>query len=65
MVYFEFNLYEFDFYILLYNSIQYLLMESKKPQKHVSAEELLSRFRSKEDLYRYMIHQGNNYNMLS
>ena len=58
MVDFEFNLYKFDFYILVYNSIQYLLMESKKPQKMVSAEELLSRFRSKEDLYRYMIHQG-------
>jgi len=29
----------------------------KKVEKH-AAEELLSRFRSKEDLYRYMVHQG-------
>ena len=31
----------------------------KKKIESVQAEELLSRFRSKEDLYRYMIHQGN------
>jgi len=28
----------------------------KKSLENVQAEELLSRFRSKEDLYRYMIH---------
>ena len=33
-------------------------MEPKRNTKKVGAEELLSRFRSKEDLYRYMVHQG-------
>ena len=26
--------------------------------KKIQAEELLNRFRSKEDLYRYLVHQG-------
>ena len=30
--------------------------ELKKQLESVQAEELLSRFRSKEDLYRYLIH---------
>ena len=30
----------------------------RKKIESVQAEELLSRFRSKEDLYRYLIHQG-------
>ena len=33
-------------------------MERKRQTKKVGPEELLSRFRSKEDLYRYMVHQG-------
>ena len=35
-------------------------MEPKRNTKKVGAEELLSRFRSKEDLYRYMVHQGKS-----
>lgn len=31
----------------------------RKQLESVQAEELLSRFRSKEDLYRYMVHQSN------
>ena len=31
----------------------------QQPKKHM-AEDLLSRFRSKEDLYRYMIQQGKS-----
>ena len=33
-------------------------MEARPKIEKVSAENLLSRFRSKEDLYRYMVHQG-------
>ena len=33
-------------------------MEASKPAKRHMAEDLLSRFRSKEDLYRYMTQQG-------
>jgi hypothetical protein len=33
------------------------MKESKGPKRHL-AEELTSRFRSKEDLYRYMTQQG-------
>jgi len=32
-------------------------MAQQQPKKHM-AEDLLSRFRSKEDLYRYMTQQG-------
>ena len=32
-------------------------MESAKPVKHHMAEDLLARFRSKEDLYRYLTQQ--------
>ena len=35
-------------------------MERKRTTKKVGPEELLSRFRSKEDLYRYMVHQGKH-----
>jgi hypothetical protein len=35
-------------------------MEAKPKTEMVKAEQLLSRFRSKEDLYRYMVHQGKN-----
>ena len=35
-------------------------MEAKYPTLKIRAEELLSRFRSKEDLYRYMTQQGKN-----
>ena len=35
-----------------------ILMEASKPAKRHMAEDLLSRFRSKEDLYRYMTQQG-------
>ena len=31
----------------------------QQPKKHM-AEDMLSRFRSKEDLYRYMTQQGKN-----
>lgn len=34
-----------------------MVEESKGPKKHM-AEELTSRFRSKEDLYRYLTQQG-------
>jgi hypothetical protein len=33
-------------------------MEASKPAKRHMAEDLLGRFRSKEDLYRYMTQQG-------
>jgi hypothetical protein len=33
-------------------------MEARPKLESVKAESLLSRFRSKEDLYRYMVHQG-------
>ena len=33
-------------------------MESAKPVKRHMAEDLLARFRSKEDLYRYLTQQG-------
>jgi hypothetical protein len=33
-------------------------MEAKPSLENVKAEELLSRFRSKEDLYRYLTNQG-------
>ena len=36
----------------------------KQPKKHM-AEDLLSRFRSKEDLYRYMTQQGKAYNLIT
>lgn len=35
-------------------------MEGPKKVEKIKAEELLSRFRSKEDLYRYMTQQGKN-----
>ena len=34
-----------------------MLEESKGPKRHM-AEELTNRFRSKEDLYRYLTQQG-------
>ena len=34
-----------------------MVEESKGPKRHM-AEELTSRFRSKEDLYRYLTQQG-------
>lgn len=34
--------------------------EIKKKMERVQAEEFLGRFRSKEDLYRYMVHQGKH-----
>ena len=36
----------------------------QRPKLHL-AEDLLSRFRSKEDLYRYMTQQGNARNFIS
>jgi hypothetical protein len=36
-------------------------MEMKKSLENVKAEELLSRFRSKEDLYRYLTNQGKSF----
>lgn len=33
-------------------------MEEQKQQKRVLAQELSARFRSKEDLHRYMVQQG-------
>jgi hypothetical protein len=33
-------------------------MDNSKPVKRHMAEDLLARFRSKEDLYRYMTQQG-------
>ena len=39
-------------------------MEARPKIEKVSAESLLSRFRSKEDLYRYMVHQGKCSTML-
>jgi hypothetical protein len=35
-------------------------MESAAKAKSIKPEELLSRFRSKEDLYRYMTQQGKH-----
>lgn len=35
-------------------------MDSTKPLKRHMAEDLLARFRSKEDLYRYLTQQGKN-----
>ena len=35
----------------------------QRPKLHL-AEDLLSRFRSKEDLYRYMTQQGKAYNFI-
>jgi hypothetical protein len=39
-------------------------MDSSSKIEKVNAEQLLSRFRSKEDLYRYMVHQGKRYDMV-
>ena len=36
----------------------------QQPKKHM-AEDLLSRFRSKEDLYRYMTQQGKSDNFIT
>ena len=36
----------------------------QQPKKHM-AEDLLSRFRSKEDLYRYMTQQGNTHHLIT
>ena len=36
-----------------------MVKESKGPKRHM-AEELTSRFRSKEDLYRYLTQQGKS-----
>jgi hypothetical protein len=35
----------------------------QRPKLHL-AEDLLSRFRSKEDLYRYMTQQGNVFHLI-
>ena len=35
-----------------------------QPPKKIMAEDLLSRFRSKEDLYRYMTQQGKNCHLI-
>ena len=50
--------------IKAFNSFKYPLMveESKGPKRHM-AEELTSRFRSKEDLYRYLTQQGKIYDI--
>jgi len=37
-----------------------MVEESKGPKRHM-AEELTSRFRSKEDLYRYLTQQGKSW----
>jgi hypothetical protein len=36
------------------------MVEGRSSLKHVSASELLGRFRSKEDLYRYLTQQGQH-----
>ena len=41
----------------LINYLNNMVEESKGPKRHM-AEELTSRFRSKEDLYRYLTQQG-------
>ena len=35
-----------------------------QPPKKIMAEDLLSRFRSKEDLYRYMTQQGKSCHLI-
>ena len=47
-------MYNFDSYSFKYKE---MVEESKGPKRHM-AEELTSRFRSKEDLYRYLTQQG-------
>ena len=41
------------------NKYPRMVEESKGPKRHM-AEELTSRFRSKEDLYRYLTQQGKS-----
>ena len=50
--------------IKAFNSFKYpLMVEESKGPKRLIAEELTSRFRSKEDLYRYLVQQGKIYDI--
>ena len=44
-----------------YQAVQVMVEESKGTKK-IKPEVLLSRFRSKEDLYRYLTQQGKKFN---
>jgi hypothetical protein len=43
-------------------TVKSMVEESKEPKRY-KAEELISRFRSKEDLYRYLTQQGKSSHM--
>jgi hypothetical protein len=46
--------------MIIVKNYKFIIMEASKPVKRHMAEDLLARFRSKEDLYRYMTQQGKS-----